>query len=238
LIAWRTAHSSKGVRASREKAVQVHLTFINASYDHHRPSVVIIQKNDAVPDASSVVAWKVIKNCGYLCYHPFTFSLQPQMILYDSVGNKTEVPRLEPGKLYRIEQERSGRLRAQITAANDRATIQVQNMCDSGSLRCHIYRDHRLVAIQKAIFPRQCAYFRFRPSILVAALARIDEGRVLRPATVAAFKMEFDLLGIARAELIMTGGGSGPYATPLRVHLQNIQDWPVSIGASRCGFGV
>ena len=59
--------------------MRIHLTYINASYDINRPSVIVIQKNEALPATASAVAWKVIKNCGYLCYHPFTFSLQTQM---------------------------------------------------------------------------------------------------------------------------------------------------------------
>ena len=106
-------------------------------------------------------------------------------------------------------------------------TIQVQNMCEQEALICHIYRDHRLVAVQEPVLPQQYAMFRLRTSIFVSALSHIDEGGVLPLATVAAFNTEFDLLGIYSAELILTGGGSGSYAMPLRVHLENIKYWPV-----------
>ena len=68
---------------------EIKLNYVNHSNDTNNSSVVIFQQNVAENFGEIAIAWLVIKNCGRLDNHPFTYPLQFQVCASDSWGNYT-----------------------------------------------------------------------------------------------------------------------------------------------------
>ncbi|MBE7608294.1 hypothetical protein G6O43_25620, partial [Salmonella enterica subsp. enterica serovar 4:-:1,2] len=56
----------------------------------------------------------------------------------------------------------------------------------------------------------------------VGAAAAVSEGQALDPETLSNVKTELSLLGLASADIVMSGGGGDVVATPFRFSLQNV----------------
>jgi hypothetical protein len=48
------------------------------------------------------------------------------------------------------------------------------------------------------------------------------QGQVMNSATVSQISTELSLLGVRSADIVMTGGGPGPNATPFQFTLSNV----------------
>ena len=81
-----------------------------------------------------------------------------------------------------------------------------------------IYRDGNLLATQ-TISPQQKAVFEFEPILHVGVVDQLEEGDVINSDLLANITQQFSLLGITKADLIMTGGGTGADATPFKFEL-------------------
>ena len=70
--------------------------------------------------------------------------------------------------------------------------------------------------------PQQMAVFEFKPTIWIGVVSQVEEGEVMNSAIISDINTELGLLGVASADIVMTGGGSGPNASAFEFHLQNI----------------
>ncbi len=200
------------------------LRFVNRSLEGRPPNVVVWQRNDAPGAASTPVAWRVIRRCGYEWTHPFDLPDGLQVRIRDQRGSGRLIP-AAPGAQIRWWTDRSGRQQLEAVPAEDPSIIQFGNLTDRGAVAGEIWRGGKLLAIHPRIPPGAVAPFRFPPSLTLSAVSGIDEGDPLTSRWLGV-ATELDLRGVVRAEIMMVGGGPGASSKPLIFHLLNVERWP------------
>lgn len=201
--------------------MDIKLNFINHSNDTSNSDIVIFQKNVATDFEELAVAWKVIKYCGQGDYHPFVFPMAVSVGASDSYGNYTPSISAENGQLYHVVRTASGDELALVGAGTSPKEIQLRNDLPAGAVNAFIYRDGRLLASRTNITPGQKAVFEFKPTLWIGAVSQLEEGQVMNSAIISDINTELSLLGIASADIVMTGGGPGPGAMPYTFTLTN-----------------
>ena len=201
--------------------MDIRLNFVNRSNEQNNPDIVIFQKNGA-GSSELAIAWLVIRNCAPGDHHPFVFPVAMAVSCSDSWGNYTPQLPAQPGQLFALRQTTSGDVLAPSGPASVPTELQVLNGLAQGAINAQIYRAGRLIALATSLAPQQKAAFRFAPTIWIGPAAQIEEGDVMNSAVLSSIPTEISLLGIAGADIVMTGGGPGKGATPLLFTLENI----------------
>lgn len=200
--------------------MDIELTFINQSDDVNNSSILIFQKNMAGANEQPI-AWTVIENCGKGWKHPFKYPLSSYISVKDSWGNVSDLQPAENGQTWQVVKSPSGNvlsLDTQSSAGADK--IEVKNGLSMGSIDAQIYKDGRLLATRTGLDPQQSALFGFNVTLWIGVVSQIEEGDVINSAILSQINTEISLLGIAKANIIMTGGGPGPDAKPFKFTLQ------------------
>lgn len=200
----------------------IQLNFINQSNDANNSQVVIFQKNVAGSFSELAVAWTVIQNCGMGDNHPFTYPLSMQVSASDSWGNYTPKLDATPGQLFQVSLTPSGDTLSALGTASVPSETQVVNNLSKGAINASIYKDGKLLATKTSIAPAQMAAFQFKPTIWIGVASQIVQGAVINSAIVSQINTELSLLGVASADIVMTGGGPGQGSTPFQFSLQNV----------------
>ena len=199
----------------------VELTFINQSNDMNNSSVVIFQKNVATDYEEVAVAWRVIRNCGRGWSHKFNYPFDFYVGAGDSYGNLAPQLSAEYGQKWDVVRTASGdTLQLDSTPASSMNEVEIKNSLMTGSIDAQIYKDGKLLLTKTGVSPAQKAVFSFKPTIWVGVASQIEEGEIMNSAILSDINTEISLLGITKANLIMTGGGVGPTATPFQFHLE------------------
>jgi len=204
--------------------MNIKLRFINSSQGGRNMRVVIFQKNVAA-SGSLVCAWKVIRNCGQNWRHPFTYSTDLEVGISDNFGNFS--PRLPApdGGSFVIKPTALGRqLHSSLPcqgAGSNLKKVQVRNCLLRGSFHVNVWRSGRLLAVRRNIAPLQTALFEFYLELWIGIFSEVlEEGQL--PDFTSDISTPLTLLGIASADIVMTGGGSGTTAQPYKFNLANI----------------
>ncbi len=196
------------------------LGFINDSNDKNNSEIVIFQ--ETAPAGDTVVAWLVIQNCGRGDNHPFAYSSDIAVGASDSYGNFTPRFPAEPGQVWELVRKTSGDQLQLSSQTAPPGAYGVSNALASGAVGARIYRNDKLYTVWDGIQPHQTAVFEFKPTIFIGAVSQVEEGQVLNAALLSQISTEISLIGIASADIVMTGGGSGPDAKPFVFTLQNV----------------
>lgn len=203
--------------------MDIKLRFVNQSMDGHQSEVVIYQKNLISDMASLTMAWKVIRYCGYGCYHPFVYSTDLEICVCDEHGNFSPRISAHNGELLSLELTAQGgrRLRraGKAAAANE---VNVVNGMGRGAVDVCAYRAGRLVERLRAVAPGQQAVFRYQPALWVGVASQVVQGTALDSAVVSDMTTELSLLGMASADIVMSGGGVAEDAVPYAFRLENV----------------
>lgn len=93
---------------------------------------------------------------------------------------------------------------------------------DSGAVNAWIYRDGKLQAAQTGLAPQQKAVFEFQPTLWIGVAPDASQGQAMDPAIVSDINTELSLLGVASADIVMTGGGPGADSPAFAFHLENV----------------
>lgn len=203
--------------------MDIKLNFINQSNDQNNSEVVIFARNAAIDLDELAVAWTVIRNCGRGSHHPFTYPMENQIGCSDSWGNYTPLMNAEPGQQFEMVRTNSGdELQLSPQSAASPTEIELLNNLVQGAVNAFIYKDGRVFATRTGIVPGEKAAFAFKPTLWIGVVAEVTEGYVMNAAILSQINTELSLLGIASADIVMTGGGTGPSATPFSFNLQNI----------------
>lgn len=200
----------------------IQLNFINHSNDVNNSEVVIFAKNAATSFDELAIAWTVIKNCGQGDNHPFTYPMAQTISASDSWGNYTAQQDAPLGQRFAMVLASSGDQLIQQGPATSPQEIQLLNALNRGAVSAQIYKDGRLFATKTNFAPGQLAVFEFKPTIWIGVASQVEQGQVMNSAIISNINTEISLLGLASADIVMTGGGSGPNATPFAFTLQNI----------------
>lgn len=202
----------------------IKLNFINKSNDTNNSSIVIFQQNVAENFGEIAIAWKVIKNCGRLDNHPFTFPMNFQVSASDSYGNYTPQLAADNGQAFEMIRDTSGDvLQLSKVPATNPNEVEVRNNLTSGTIAANCYKDGKLLAAKIGLAPGQKAVFEFQPTIYIGATSQIEEGDFIDTAMTSQINTPLNLLGIISADIVMTGGGPGSGANPFYFSLENVQ---------------
>ncbi len=202
--------------------MDIRLNFINDSNDQNNSEVVIFQKNAATEYDELAVAWTVIKNCGQGDNHPFVYPMAMQVGASDSYGNYTPLQDAQYGQSFQMVRTPSGDQLVPNGSGTSAREVQVLNSLSQGSVNAGIYKAGKLAAIKTSISPGQKAVFELKPTIWIGVVSQVDEGEVMNAAILSSINTEISLLGIASADIVMTGGGPGSSSTPFVFSLQNV----------------
>ena len=206
----------------RRAGLDIRLNFINKSNDVNNSDVVVFQKNAATKAAKIAVAWQVIRNCGQGDNHPFTYPMAFAVGASDSWGNYTPQLAAQNGQLFAMGRTTSGDSLSYYGPATSPVEVQVVNHLPDGAISVGVYKVGKLAAIKTSIAPGQKAVFQFTPTIWIGVVSQVDEGSVMNSAVVSSINTQLSLIGIASADIVMTGGGAGPKATPFEFTFENV----------------
>ncbi|MFZ6766317.1 hypothetical protein ACO0LM_04465 [Undibacterium sp. Di26W] len=201
--------------------MDIQLNFINNSNDVNNSEIVIFQKNVANFDELSV-AWMVIRYCGVGDNYPFTFPMSMYVCASDSWGNYSPQLAAKTGDLFSMAFTTSGDRLLPSGNGTSPKEVQVRNELSKGAINASIYKSGKLLATKTSIAPEQKAVFEFKPTIWIGVVSQIVQGEVMNSAIISDINTELSLLGIASADIVMTGGGPGPNSTPFSFNLENI----------------
>jgi len=201
--------------------MDVELNFINDSNDMNDSSVVIFQKN-AAADEETAIAWTLIQNCGQGSNHPFTYPQASTIGYGDSYGNFTPQVDALPGQQFSAVFTVSGDEIQATGISNLPNQIELYNALPKGAIDARVFKSGRLFATKTGLAPGQTAVFEFKPTLWIGVVSEIVQGQAMNAAVVSSVYTEISLLGIASADIVMTGGGPGPSSTPFQFALQNI----------------
>lgn len=205
----------------KPKNMDIQLNLINNS-NSSDPSVVIFQKNVATYFDELAVAWKVIDYIGRGDNRPFVFPMTLQIGASDSWGNYTPQLNANNGQLFHMVLSRSGDTLSLVGSATSSKEIQLRNDLTVGAISAHIYKNGRLLATKTSIAPGQKTVFEFKPTIWIGVVSQVVQGEVMNSAILSEINTELSLLGIASADIVMTGGGGRSKSTPFTFTLQNV----------------
>jgi hypothetical protein len=202
--------------------VDIQLNFINRSNDVNNSQVLIFSKNVATGVDEPAIAWQVIKNCGRGWNHPFTYPLAIAVGASDAYGNHAPQMAAEYGQGFQVVREASGDALTVGEPASSPTEVQLMNNLPQGAINAAIYKSGSLYAIKTGLAPGQKAVFSFKPTIWIGVASQVEQGQVVNAAIMSAVNTEISLLGIASADIVLTGGGAGPDAQPFQFSLQNV----------------
>ncbi|MFV8754430.1 hypothetical protein ACNOYE_28110 [Nannocystaceae bacterium ST9] len=202
--------------------MDIQLNFINNSNDSNNSQIVIFQKNVATNFDELAVAWKVIQYCGQGDNHPFVFPMEMMVAASDSYGNYTPQMPAQNGQLFSMSLTTSGDRLVQSGSGTSSSEVQVLNSLPKGAINASIYKDGSLLATKTAVAPQQKAVFQFKPTIWIGVVSQVVQGQVMNSAIISSVNTELSLLGVASANIVMTGGGPGRTSLPFAFNLENV----------------
>ena len=132
----------------------------------------------------------------------------------DTHGNVSDRKEAVNGQKWAIIGSKSGDvLKLDTEPSSDPTEVELKNELTS-LIDAHIYKDGRLLMNQTGVKPKNKGVFKMNMDIYVGIHPQVKEGQEINAALLNDFDHMFSLEGIKKADLIMTGGGSGPHATP------------------------
>jgi len=203
--------------------MDIKLRFVNKSNDGNKSEVVIYQKSVLTTMASLSVAWKVIRYCGRDCTHPFIYPDGYEVAITDEHGNFT--PRLpaKNGQMLSLAAGPAGNRRLRYTGPASASTeLDVLNAMSQGAVDVCIFKDGRLMGLKTSVSPGQKAVFQYQPALWISVCSEVVQGAPISSAVLSDVNTEISLIGIASADIVMTGGGPGEGSTPFEFNLENI----------------
>ncbi len=203
--------------------MDIKLNLINDSNDVNNSEIVIFAKNAATDVQETAVAWQVIKNCGRGDHHPFVYPMTTQVGASDSWGNFTPLLNAANGQQFSMVLDTSGDVLKLSGSASSPHEIEVLNALRQGAINAGIYKSGKLYAQETNVAPGQKAVFQFKPTLWIGVVSQAEEGEVMNSAILSSVNTELSLLGVASADIVMTGGGAGPSATPFEFTLANVE---------------
>lgn len=202
--------------------MDIKLNLINRSNDTNNSEIVIFQKNTATEFDDMAVAWQVIRYLGQGDNHPFVYPMITTIAASDSWGNYTPQLPAENGQLFSMVLTPSGDQLKLNGPASSPGEVQCRNDLAIGAISAGLYKSGKLLLIKTGIAPGQKAVFSCKPTLFIGVVSQVEEGEVMNSAILSDINTELSLLGIQRADIVMTGGGAGPQATPFEFRLENV----------------
>ncbi|TND08457.1 MAG: hypothetical protein FD123_2253 [Bacteroidetes bacterium] len=202
------------------------LNLINQSNDTNNSTIVIFQAppaGDTAPGDSAghaLYAWKVISNIRPGETFTFKYPSENFASACDSWGNFGQMMPAPPGSSFVMQLTSDGEELTHINPPLDPGAVVIRNGMKSDAISAYIYKGGRPLAAKMNMKPGQEAWFVFPHEICVCVMPDVQEGLPF-PEPPEATRIAIDPK-IKRADIVMTGGGSGSAVTPFRFTLQNV----------------
>lgn len=199
---------------------EVKLNFVNRSNDASNVRVLVFGQapSPAVDEVDQ--AWRVIDNCGPGWSHPFTWPVAVTLGVVDPNGNVSPQLDIAEGQVAEVAAAASGTVLRIADQQGPPRTIGLMNQLPQGFVAATVFRDAKPYA-RVSLAPHTTVTLAFKPTIWISAAARAEAGEA-NVGDVVSTPTEISLMGIAGADIVMTGGGQGPDAKPLVFTLQNV----------------
>lgn len=97
------------------------------------------------------------------------------------------------------------------------------NALEEGAIDAYVYKADKLFFVEWSLAPNESVLFEFEPALWIGVGADFKEGQPVNAGILSDIHTELSLAGIARADIVMTGGGPNPDAEPLRFTMENIE---------------
>jgi len=203
--------------------MDIKLRFVNKSNDGNKSEVLIYQKNVVTAMPSLSVAWKVIRYCGRDCTHPFVYPDGYEVSITDEHGNFTPRLKAKNGQMLSLVQTPIGNRRLLYTGPASASTeLDVVNGMSQGAVDVCIFKDGRMVGVKTSVSPGQKAVFQYQPALWIGVCSEVIQGQPIDSAVMSDVNTELSLIGIASADIVMSGGGPGEGAIAYQFNLENI----------------
>lgn len=204
-------------------AQAVKLRLINKSDDMNNSEVIFLARNSATTAGEVAIAWRVIQNLGKGDFHAFDYPFGFEVGATDSFGNHSPLLEAAFGMAYEMIRDSSGDVFRQAgTPAQSPTEVEIRNNLPEGSITGGVYKDNLLYLRKTDIVPGEKAVFEFKPVLYVGVAAQVVQGQTVDGAVLSEANTELNLLGIASADIVWSGGGAGPDALPFAFTMENV----------------
>lgn len=170
------------------------------------------------------VAWQLFVPGSYDQAKQIPFSGSLLIDVNDWRGNYSQrLPVVEGDSFKVMDDLCCGRLFLHNSQNCPNRRISVFNGLKKGAIDINLYRSGRLFGKWPGLIPGQSAFFRDNKTIFISTAFRLEPGMPVTNTHLTGMTKRLDLHGIAKADIVMTGGGFGRGALPFAFHMENIQ---------------
>ena len=204
-------------------STDVKLSFINRSNSTDIPEVVIFQKNLAPNSDDTAIAWLVIKYCGQGESYSFIYPSEMGINASNESGDYSQILAAQNGQLFQLLLTDSGPTLSYEGSGSSPKQVQLLNALSEEWVSANIFKDGRILAQKSPVNPQQTAVFEIEQTIWIGVVSDIEAGEPMSSTILSTINTEISLLGIASADIVMTGGGSDAKSTPFEFNLENVR---------------
>lgn len=199
---------------------EVKLNFVNRSNDASNVHVLLFGQPPSPAIDEIGQAWRVIDNCGPGWSHPFVWPAAVTLGVVDPHGNVSPQLDIANGQVAEVVAGDTGTVLKLADQQGPASAITVLNQLPQGFVEAAFFRDGKPYARQ-LLGPHTTAVFTLPPKIWIGAALRSEAGAAVGADAISALT-EINLMGIAGADIVMTGGGQGADAKPFLFTLANV----------------
>lgn len=166
----------------------------------------------------------MIENLARADNYPFFLPQRIEVSATDAYGYSMPQIAALNGQAYEVVEGNAGESVLQLsnTSASSPDEVAIYNNLVVSTINVDCYKGGKLIAQKTILVPGQKAVFKFLPKIWLGFASNIVEGAEINSASLSG-NTEIDLTGISSADIVLTGGDTGPNSNAFEFHLENIQ---------------
>lgn len=187
------------------------IQFVNKSMSTAPVDVVFFEPARFFDSQTMRNPFLFIQQCPYDFTHPFLFENSLQLGLRDQYGNYTPQVTVKDGSRYSIRLI-SGKVQLVQEANEHAADVEIFNELPQGSPDIILRRGRVITAWRSGLAPGEFYSFRLPDEFYARKISGIQQARRLVQLEMDGYSTLIRLNGVANAELLLTGGGTGVQA--------------------------
>jgi hypothetical protein len=182
--------------------------------------ILIFQRNVATRFDETEVAWRYTNISSGGTYR-FDFPGRLTVSFNDTFGNFTSVLSAELGDKFTLSSTISGTEIMPRGSSSSPQTIELENETND-NFTANVFRSGKLLARKTNLRLGDAGLFSFQQNFWIGVAPGLIEGQTIDSPVISSINTQISLLGVASADIVVTGGGAGPSATPYTFNLANI----------------
>lgn len=197
---------------------EIAIKIVNESNDKNNSRIVIFQKNVAAEFDELVVAWKVLPSLSKTGVVNLTIPDEFHIAAANPKGQVlSSILPSSYGQEYSLVYEFTSQ-RLQYSGVSALNEVRLYNELTLESINAQIYKEGKLLAVERDIGPEEHATFEVPKAIYIAQVDDVQEGDLIHISDGEAIK--FDLHDIETADIVITGGGVQPIQFELKPYVK------------------